>query len=150
MYTSLIVSQHAAQLQTRHFECEKFLFKVVLLSSASIARANRFGSGRLCWTTCTKSTSSQIRAQNANSRKSMKEQQITTDYNNRLFNIFPNYPEAEKKLGSWSEHGQDLHQFHSKTGFNWCFCYLPGYKTARAFCSLLDRVYDHSGHHVSS
>ena len=45
----LILTQHvAAQLQTRHLECEKFLFKVVLLSSASIARANRFGSGRLC------------------------------------------------------------------------------------------------------
>ena len=84
VYNLLILSQHvAAQLQTRHFECEKFLFKVVLLSSASIARANRFGSGRLCWTTCTNSTSSKAshksEQKNAN-RKSNREQQIIIHY----------------------------------------------------------------------
>lgn len=139
VYNLLILSQHvAAQLQTRHFECEKFLFKVVLLSSASIARANRFGFGRLCWTTCTNSTSSKAshksEQKNAN-RKSNREQQIII-----------NYPTLSKSCKNsswildWAEHGQDLHESHPKTGFSLRFCYLPPYKTARAFCSLLDRV----------
>lgn len=51
-YYSFTYSYSISWLQPRHLECEKFLLRVVLPSSASIARASRFGSGRFCWTTC--------------------------------------------------------------------------------------------------